>query len=76
MSSAGLSIERSLQRGNTVATRDHRDQDSLPESVKLRLKVSAQIIRLSRSDKAGRCSVHRRSLGAQSTSWGRTQAAS
>jgi hypothetical protein len=59
MSSAALSIERLLQRGNTVATRDHRDQDSLPESAKLRLKVSAQIIRLSRSDKAGRCSVHR-----------------
>jgi hypothetical protein len=59
MSSAGLSIERLLQLGRTVATRDHRDQDSLPESAKLRLKVSPQVIRLSRSDKAGRCSVHR-----------------
>jgi hypothetical protein len=59
MNSAGLSIERSPQRGNTVATRDHRDQDSLPESAKLRLKISAQIIRLSRSDKAGRGSVHK-----------------
>jgi hypothetical protein len=34
MSSAGLSIERLLQPGKTVATRDHRDQDSLPESAR------------------------------------------